>query len=158
MTNEPTIAVSTFRSAFKTILAEVFDESHGFIFDKGEQLLPTLEGISAAEASERVSSQTASLAAQVNHLAVYIEAIAQGPGAQVDWAASWTDVTTVTDDAWAALIERVKGDLAQVRAFVDRFDDWDENYIGGAIALIGHTTYHLGEIRTSIGVIRERRG
>ena len=157
MSNEPTIPVAVFRSALKTILAEVFDESHGYIFDKSEQLLTTLAGITADEASERVSPQTASIAAQVNHLAVYIEAIAQGPGAKVDWEASWTDVTTVTDEDWAALIERVRNVLAQVRAFVDRFDDWSEDYIGGAIALAAHTTYHLGEIRTGIGVIRDRR-
>jgi len=157
MINEKTMTVDTFRGAFGLLLDDIFDTPQHFILDGGDQLVTTLREISADEASERVSSQTASLAAQVNHLCVYIEGIQNGPDQKVDWDASWTDVTAVDEAEWAALIQRVERNRDGIRSFVSGFEDWNEQYVGGAIAILAHTAYHLGEIRTGIGVIRDRR-
>jgi hypothetical protein len=158
MTSEATIAIDDFRSAFLILLQEVFvgGGEQDFVLDSGTSLIETLRGISAAEASVAVSGRTASIAAQVNHTAVYLEAIAAGPGTKVDWDASWTDVTEVDDAAWEGLIVRVETAMASIKHFASEFAGWDGVYLGGAMALIVHTAYHLGEIRTSIGVLRER--
>ena len=153
-----TIAISDFRSAFLVLLDEVFagGGEQDFVLDGGTSLVETLRDVHAEEASIPVSSQTASLAAEVNHILVYLNAILN-PGIQVDWAASWTDVTQVNDEEWAALIARVERTLEAIRNFASTFEGWHARYLGGAMAMVVHTAYHLGEIRTGIGVIREKR-
>jgi hypothetical protein len=158
MGSDATIAIKDFREAFFILLQETFagGGEQDFVLDSGTSLIETLKGISAAEASVPISSHTASLAAEVHHILVYLDAILN-PGTKVDWAASWTDVTTVDDDAWAAMIERVSKTFESIHTFAGTFEGWDARYLGGAMAIVVHTAYHLGEIRTGIGVIRERR-
>jgi hypothetical protein len=48
----------------------------------------------------------------------------------------------------------LKDAVARAKAFMETFDQWNERYLGGAIAIIAHTAYHLGEIRQGIGVLR----
>lgn len=160
MSNEAGINTEHFRKPFLMLLKEIFigGNERDFVLDSGMSLGETLSEISAAEASERISERTASIAAQVNHLCVYIEAvIAAEPGKHVDWDASWNDITAVDDAAWAALIVRVDDNYAKMETFCSTYDAWDESYVGGAMAILAHTTYHLGEIRTGIGVVRHRR-
>ncbi len=161
VSNEAGINTEHFRKPFLMLLKEVFagGTERDFVLDSGMSLGETLGDLSAREASIRVSDRTASIAAQVNHLCVYVEAvIAADPGKKVDWDASWNDVTEVNDDEWAALIVRVDDNFAKMDAFCSTFQDWNESYVGGAMALLAHTAYHLGEIRTGIGVVRERAG
>ena len=35
-------------------------------------------------------------------------------------------------------------------------DGWEAEYAGGAMAMVAHAAYHLGEIRQGIGIIRSR--
>lgn len=153
------ISLDDYRGGLQTVLEEVFARVHGFLLDKGTSLFETLEGITAEEASIRVSSQSANLAAQVNHVNVYLESIVAGAGGDlpepVDWEASWR-VDAVNDEEWAALIARLRRNYESITGFVSSFDAWDGRFIGGAFAIVGHTAYHLGEIRQGIGVIRDR--
>lgn len=158
MSNEASIAIKDFRDAFFVLLDEVFvgGGEQDFVLDGGTSLVETLRTIDADEASVPVSSHTASLAAEVNHILVYLNAILN-PGTKVDWDASWTDVTRVDDAEWVELIDRVGQTLEAIRNFAGTFEGWDARYLGGAMAIIVHTAYHLGEIRTGIGMIRETR-
>lgn len=70
-----------------------------------------------------------------------------------DWDGSWR-VGAVDDEEWQALVARLRESVQRARAFVDTFEEWDERYLGGAIGIIVHTAYHLGEIRQGIGVLR----
>jgi hypothetical protein len=158
MSTVTAIAVKDFREAFFILLDEIFTGGgdQDFVLDSGTSLVETLRGISAEEASIPVSARTASLAAEVNHILVYLDAILT-PGTTVDWDASWNDVTSVDEEDWATLISRVEQTLDSIRNFAGTFEGWDARYLGGAMAIIVHTAYHLGEIRTGIGVIREKR-
>jgi hypothetical protein len=60
----------------------------------------------------------------------------------------------VDDADWQSLIARLRDSAGQAKQFMETFDGWDDRYLGGAIALIAHTAYHLGEIRQGIGVLR----
>ncbi len=149
-----TIPTSIVRDSLLMLLDEIMSNVNGFVLDAGTSMFETLATISAEEASTPVSSQSANLAAQVNHSRFYMDAVlAQTQGA--DWDGSW-QVGAVTDEEWQALIARLKASTEQVRTFMTTFADWDERYLGGAIALIVHSAYHLGEIRQGIGVIRDR--
>lgn len=154
-----TIATDDFRSGVLAMLEEVFTQVHGYALDPGTSLFETLASISAPEASQRVSSQGASLAAQVNHTRFYIDALLAGPPAEgeprPDWEGSWV-IEAVTVEEWLELIDRLRASYEQARTFAQTYEQWDARYIGGAIALVAHSAYHLGEIRAGIAVIRDR--
>jgi hypothetical protein len=43
----------------------------------------------------------------------------------------------------------------QVRTLFQSFEAWDgDEDISGALAIVVHTAYHLGEIRQALGVLR----
>lgn len=146
------VAVESIRNALLALLTEIMDEPQNYVLDDGDAVFQTLAGITAEEASRPVSGQSANLAAQVNHLRFYIDAVINRDE-HADWDGSWK-VGAVNDAEWQELINRLKDSTDKVRAFTESFEDWDERYLGGAIAIIAHCAYHLGEIRQGIGVIR----
>ena len=152
-----TVPVTAFRGGLLVILDEVFEQVHGYLLDPGTSLFETLAGISADEASRPIGASCASLAAQVNHVRFSIDVLLEGArtGEQrpADWAASW-QVGAVTDDEWQELIARLRAAYQQVRGFVHTFEAWDDRFVGGALALVGHCAYHLGEIRQGLAVLR----
>ena len=140
------------------VLEETFEQVQGIYLDKGTSLLETLATVSAAEASQPISAHCASVAAQVAHICYYLDVLSAyirgQPPAQVDWAASW-QVTTVSEAEWDALRQRLRDTYQAVRALFQGFDAWDgEEDISGALAIVVHTAYHLGEIRQALGVLR----
>jgi hypothetical protein len=148
-----------FRASLLEVLEEVFENVHGYMLDKGTSFFETLATISAEEASIPVSLQSASLAAQVNHTRFYIDGLLNvvrtGEYAKLDWDSSW-QIGPVDDAEWQNLIDRLRTAYGQLQEIARSFDKWDAQTIGGAFALVGHTMYHLGEIRQGIGVIRSR--
>lgn len=151
------ISLETFRGGLLMILTELFEEVHGYVLDPGTSLFDTLDSISAEEASRPIHAQSATLAAQVNHLCVHLESLVAGlstRGAErPDWPASWR-IDAVTDEEWSGLIARLKTAYGSIRAFAESFEDWSLFFVGGAFALVAHSAYHLGEIRQGIGVLR----
>lgn len=152
------IPVDTFRGGLLTILTEVFEEVHGYVLDPGTSLFETLASISPEDASRPVSAQSAPLAAQVNHLRVYMDSLMTGiasEGAErPDWPASW-QIEAVTDEEWADLIARLRASYERITGFARTFEEWDVRFVGGAFALVAHCAYHLGEIRQGIGVLQD---
>ena len=151
-----TIAVGDFRGGLLTVLEELFEQVHGYLLDPGISLFETLATISAEEASRPISAQSANLAAQVNHVRFYLNALLTGPppeGHSVDWSSSWR-MGAVTDEEWQDLIARLRATYGQLRGFATTFDGWDARFVGGAFAMVGHCAYHLGEIRQGLGVLR----
>ena len=57
------------------LLDETFENHHGIFLDKNTSLFPTLETISAEQASIPVGGKCASLAAQVAHVTFYLEVL-----------------------------------------------------------------------------------
>lgn len=152
-----TIPVGDFRGGLLTVLEEIFERVHGYLLDSGTSLFETLATVSAEEASRPISTHSANLAAQVNHVRFYLDVLMEGARTgepkPADWDASWR-VGAVTDEEWRDLIERLRATYGQLREFADTFDGWDARFVGGAFALVGHCAYHLGEIRQGLGVLR----
>jgi hypothetical protein len=150
-----TIATERFTDALFQMLDETFEHVHGIYLDRGTSLFETLAGIPAEVASRPVSARCASLAAQVEHIRFYLEvterSITGQPIGPVDWHEIWRTVRAVTPEEWAESQRRLAETYQRITALLRGLDAWEgENEIGGAMAVLVHTAYHLGEIRQAL--------
>jgi len=149
-----------FTTTLFDLLDETFDTHHGIYLDRGTSLFETLGTISAAAASRPVSASCASIAAQVNHIIVYLDVLTRavldeevGP---VDWNEGWR-IGPVSDEDWDALRRRLRTQTDRTLAVLKAIDAWDEeDQVSGAMAIAVHTAYHLGEIRQALCTIQNR--
>ena len=152
------IALELFTGELFPLLEETFERVHGIYLDKGTSLFETLDTITAEEASRPVSARCASIAGQVEHVRFYLQVLQeymqQKAFGKVDWAASWY-LITVTPEEWEALKQRLKLTYQDLMALVKSLETWQgENELGGALAIVVHTAYHLGEIRQALCTIK----
>ena len=148
-----------FTKEFFDILDETFMTHHGIFLDKNTSLFETLETINAAEASRPVGDKCATLAAQVAHVNFYLEVLERylltRDSSDVDWGEIWRTVEAVTPDEWATLKEHLTETYQRVLAMLRGFDSWNgEREIGGALAIVVHSAYHLGEIRQALCTLK----
>jgi hypothetical protein len=148
-----------FTESLFEMLDETFERVHGIYLDKGTSLFETLAGVSAETASRPVSSTCATLAAQVEHVCFYLEVmehyIKHEPVGQVDWQVIWRTVRAVTPDEWALSQRRLNETYQRLTTLLRGLKGWDgEDEVGGAMAVLVHTAYHLGEIRQALCTLR----
>jgi hypothetical protein len=73
---------------------------------------------------------------------------------KVDWQSSWW-LKSVTPEEWEALKGRLRDAYGSMLALMKSFETWDgENDIAGALAVLVHTAYHLGEIRQATCTVK----
>jgi hypothetical protein len=156
------IPVDRVKEPLLRCLEETFSKVHGVYLDKGTTLYETLDSITAEEASERISPNSATIAAQVEHVRFYLDVLdnymrtLQTPKA--NWREIWDTVGAVTPEEWEATKNRLRTSHAAVMATINTFDKWDGEYeVDGALSILTHTAYHLGGIRQALGAIRGRR-
>lgn len=141
-------------------LDETFDNVHGIYLDKNTSLFETLATITADEASIPVGGKCATLAAQVKHVAFYLDVIeksvrdANSPKA--DWGEIWRTVNRVTPDEWQSIQGELRIHYNRILDLIGTTQVWPgEDEIGRAVAVIVHTAYHLGEIRQALCILRK---
>ena len=143
-----------FLNPFFDLLEETFEGHHSAFLDKGTSLFETLEGINAGQASIPVGGKCASLAAQVTHVTFYLELleriILNQQTGEVDWGEIWRTVEAVTPEQWQALRDGLKQAYARINQLLRANPTWNEESISGALAIVVHTAYHLGEIRQAL--------
>ena len=135
-----------------TVLDEAFEHHHGIFLDKGTSLLPSIEKLDAAGASRAVSNNSGSIAAHVDHLRFHIEVLEASMRREapedVDWNEIWRTIHEVTPDQWGQISWRWRDATQRV---LDKIADpkrWGREVdLGGAVALVAHTAFHLGAIR-----------
>jgi hypothetical protein len=154
-----TIEAQHFTNALYTLLDETFDNVQGFYLDKGTSLFETLATISAAEASIPVGGKCATLAAQVKHIAFYLDVLEKAVRTQQfeqnEWDKIWRETKAVTPEEWEALKSDLRASYNRIKALIHDTTEWpSDREIGGAIATIVHTAYHLGEIRQALCVLK----
>ena len=154
-----TITSDHFTQALYELLDEAFDNVHGHFLDPGDSLFTTLAGISAELASIPVGGKCATLAAQVKHVAYYLDVVVQSvrapadPGA--DWEAIWRTVKGVTPQEWQEIQVELRLSYERIKALIAETPAWESaDQIAGAMALVAHTAYHLGEIRQALCVLK----
>jgi hypothetical protein len=154
-----TINSEHFTKALTMLLDETFDHVQGFFLDKNTSLFETLAGITASEASIPVGGKCATLAAQVKHVAFYLDVIEKSvrdPAyPRVDWGEIWRTVNQVSPDEWNAIQAELRDNYNRILVLIKDTPDWpNEIAIGQAMATIVHTAYHLGEIRQALCFLR----
>ena len=154
-----TINSQHFTEALLALLDETFDNVRGYYLDKGTSMFETLATISAAEASVPVGGKCATLAAQVKHVAFYLDVLEKsvrtGQFTRVDWGEIWRTVGSVTPDEWEAIKSELRASYNGILNLIRDTSEWpSETEIGGAMAVVVHTAYHLGEIRQALCVLK----
>lgn len=153
------IPVERFKKALLECLEETFSNVRGIYLDKGTTLYETLDGVSAAEASQAISANSATIAAQVEHVRFYLDVLDDYMRTRVDkqnnWREIWETVREVTPEQWEDIKERLRQSHSRALATINSFEKWDGKYdIAGALSILVHTAYHLGGIRLTLGAIR----
>ena len=153
------IPAKRFKKALFRCLDETFSNVQGIYLDKGTTLFETLEGVSAEEASRALSSNSATIAAQVEHIRFYLDVLDEylrtGEEKTNNWREIWETVREVTPEQWEDIKRRLKQSHERAMATLNSFEKWDGRYdITGGLSILVHTAYHLGGIRQALGAIR----
>ncbi len=148
---------------FKTALFAMLDETftsnyHTIYLDEGASLFETLEGVTAEMASQPVSGRCSTIAAQVQHVSYYLDVLEKYTLSQeigpVDWEKIWKEAGPVTEAEWTEIQNQLKTTYERVRASLEGLENWEgDRAIGGALGIVVHTAYHLGEIRQALCTI-----
>jgi len=153
------IEPKAFQNVLLGLLDETFENHHGIYLDKHNGLLETLELVSAEEASIPVGGKCASLAAQVAHATFYIESFErfalQGDDSPRDWNLIWRTVEKVTPEEWQDYKSKLKAAYQRMDKLFRENPVWNEDTMGGALSIVVHTAYHLGEIRQALCVLKK---
>lgn len=153
MTTEQGFAKNLFQ-----LMSETFENPIGIYLDKNTSLFQTLETVSAQEASIPVGGKCASLAAQVAHVTFFIESFEryalQGDNSPRDWGYIWRTVEKVTPAEWDEYKTKLKAAYQRMDKLFHENKLWDEDNIGGALSIVVHTAYHLGEIRQALCTLK----
>ena len=155
------IEIDALKKPLLNCLDETFSRVHGIFLDKGTTLFETIDSMTAAEASEKISPNSATIAAQIEHLRFYLDVLDDYIHNQeikkVNWREIWDTVATLTEEEWEQVKRRLRASHSKVMTTINSFEKWDGEYdIGGALAILTHTAYHLGGIRVALGAIRGR--
>ena len=155
---ETQIKKDDFMDSLFAILDETFENHHGIYLDENTSLFQTLEMVSAEEASIPVGGKCATLAAQVEHVNFYLEVleryIFENNTSRVDWGEIWRKVEKVTPEEWEASKAKLESTYRRIDKALHEYETWNENAIGGGMAIVVHTAYHLGEIRQALCTLK----
>jgi len=146
-----------FTEAILLAIDETFERVVGLYLDKGTSIFETLATISAEDASQPVSANCASIAAHVEHMTFYIETLLKrlnGDASQVAWTIIWNTVEAVSAEEWQASQNRLRNAYQRMRTLASTWSWVNAEDMGGAIAMLMHNAYHLGEIRQALCTIQ----
>jgi len=145
------IAKNDFLNSILYLLRETFEGSPEGVgsayLDRGVGVFATIEKLSAEEASRPVNRIT--IAAHIEHAKFYLDSLREfmtGRTEKINWDDSWL-IETVNDAEWNELRQSVRAAYEKVSETFARVEDWNEDNIGEAMAILAHTAYHLGAIR-----------
>ena len=127
--------------------------------DPDSGILGTLEKLSAADASARLTpGDGASAASHASHLryALHLANRAmkgENPYRDADWSGSWM-VSVVDEKAWAELKAGLRAEFETLRAAISNPTVWSsDTRVFGMIGNIAHSAWHLGALRQGLGLI-----
>ncbi len=139
------------------VLRECFDQTSGIFLDKNTSLLQSISSLSAEQASRNIIPDGSSIAAHVSHIRFYLKVlndyIDHKELGKIDWKECWKH-REIDDIHW----DKLRVDLASdYRAFLSKVetmtDFGDEKRLGGILAIIAHSAFHLGAIRQMVLVV-----
>ena len=153
MTN--TISQAAISKTILALLDETVETHYGIYLDKCTSLLETLAKIDYVKASAPAGGGCATLAAHVEHIVFYLDvlekyAMGESVGKQ-DWGKIWARINTVSESEWESSRTKLRTTYIRVRNMIAEIEDWGTGKsLEGALAIIVHTAYQLGEIRQAL--------
>jgi uncharacterized damage-inducible protein DinB len=148
-----------FKNNLIKLMSETFENPIGIYLDSNTSLFQTLETVSAEEASIPVGGKCASLAAQVAHIIFFIESFErlalQGDNSPRDWGLIWRTVEKVTPQEWEDYKNKLRDAYQRMQKLFSTNPMWNEDTIGGALSIVVHSAYHLGEIRQALCTLKK---
>lgn len=148
-----------FRKNLLNFMTETFESPMGIYLDKNTALFQTLETVSAAEASIPVGGKCATLAAQVAHVTYYLDVleryVVHNDTSPADWGEVWRTVSGVTTQEWETSKAKLRGAYQRMVELFKTNPVWNETTMGGAMAIVVHSAYHLGEIRQALCTLKK---
>jgi hypothetical protein len=155
------ISSEQFTKQFFSILEETFAKGNGIYLDAGTSLLETLAAVPASEASVPTVEGGTTIAGHVEHIRFYVRVLRdymEGKSHEnLDWKQSWL-TSSVTDSEWRALLEQLREDFDSLMKQMRNISDWDnDRRLGGALAIVAHTAFHLGSIRQIAKLTKKQR-
>jgi hypothetical protein len=151
------IAKEHFTQALLYVLEETFENVHGIFLDRGTTIFETLATITAEEASRPISPRCATIATHVAHMDFYMNNTLRwmrGERPEVDWSEIWRTVSAVNDEEWQASQQNLRTTYAAIQNLARNSAWQSRDEIGGAIGLLAHNAFHLGEIRHALCTLR----
>lgn len=150
------VPVSAVKDAIKAALGESFDTAIGMYLDKGDSIWPTLENVTAEQASVPIAPGGNSIASQVNHMVFYFDVMAmymrnENPE-RPDWSAAWK-LVEVDDEQWQELKLALKERQGELITLINSAPDeifTDPDILAGSYGIVAHTAFHLGQIRHAL--------
>lgn len=144
------------------LLEETFesrDKGGNYYLDKRTGWFPTLDALSAEEASFALVPGGSTIAAHTFHTDFYIRAnlreLKGEPQTRIDWDASWR-LKVVDDAGWEDLRGRLRNAYEETVRLLEGAEEWGENQVDVAMATITHSAYHLGAVRQFLTALRAR--
>jgi hypothetical protein len=154
------ISQELFTKQILALLQETFEKVEGIFLDRATSLSESLETLAAHEASTPITSDGTTIASQVHHVRFYLRVLndyIDGKWSdKVDWKSSWQNMT-VSEREWNSLRQSLKEDYKSLQTHLNEITGWnDEHRLGGALAIVVHTAYHLGAIRQIMKVVKAK--
>ena len=148
--------------AVGTVLAEAYEgpqDPRGTWFvnnaaDAG--FFPTLDALSAEDASRPPHAGRSTVAAHAGHLRFSLEVSRRwvtGDRGPFDWGQSWA-VREVDDAAWAELRAGIRQEYASFRRALDEAGELDFLAFAGVLGALAHAAYHLGAVKQMVLELR----
>lgn len=139
------------------IFEECFNQTSGIFLDKDTSLLRTLSMLTAEQVSRSIVPGGTCIAGHLEHVRFYLcvmndymDGKALG---KLDWSQSWL-CKGVNDVQWQVLRENLTKDYQALLAKINSYQDLsDDKRLGGIVAVIVHTAFHLGAIRQLMLVV-----
>ncbi len=155
------LPVEQFRLEIHQLLDETFATHRGIYLDKGTSFFETVDSVTAAEASRAASDRSATIAAHVRHVSFYLQVLQRvirgEPTDNIDWNEIWRQARPVSSEEWDAIRQELRAEHQNVVRLLEADKTWDgKDALGGALAIVVHTAYHLGAVRQALAVVRSR--
>ncbi len=106
-----------------------------------------------------MGGKCATLAAQVKHVAFYLDVLEKSmldlDFPKADWDEIWRTVDQVTAEEWQSIQDDLRTNYNIILNLIKSAPEWSsEDEIGRGLAVVAHTAYHLGEIRQALCILR----
>ena len=145
--------LEAFRNNLDFLLEETFESparpAGNAYLDRSAGWFPTLDGLTAEQASRSLVAGGTTIAGHVEHARFYLEVMlryAAGTAEQVDWDESWR-AREVTEERWRELKDAFAESCKRLEAELAEVDSWGDHEVGAAMAALMHSAYHLGAVR-----------